>query len=143
MWQALLQLGFINHPDGHHYAIQLLESNFTTASLGIEEIRQSGYINQLSQILLPVLLGLGFTVIPQSCLDAFPTPDRIRSADLRVPIKETVYLITKKHRPLPARYPMIRELLAAQWPQRVWLRCGKLGQRFANALPPSLRFPPP
>ena len=71
------------------------------------------------------------------------TPDRIRSADLRVPFKETVYLITKKHRPLPARYPMIRELLAAQWPQGVWLRCGKLGQRFADALPLSLRLPLP
>lgn len=114
-WQALLKLGFIDHPDGHHYAIQLLEVNFPEEYQGIERIQQSGYINQLSQILLSVSLGLGFTVIPRSSLDAFPYPDLIRSATLASPINETVYLITKKHRTLPLRYRLIRELLKGQW----------------------------
>lgn len=114
-WQALQRLGFINHPDGHHYAIQLLEQNFADMFVGMEKIPQSGYINQLSQILLPVSKGLGFTVIPKSSLDAFPYPDRIRSAKLAAPVKETVYLITKKHRALPSRYQLIRQALIGQW----------------------------
>lgn len=114
-WQSLLKLGFIDHPDGHHYVIQLLEVNFSAEYRGMDRIPQSGYINQLSQILLPVSLGLGFTVIPRSSLDAFPYPDRIRSATLAVPVNETVYLITKKYRTLPSRYQLIRELLTDQW----------------------------
>ncbi|MEH6826361.1 MAG: LysR family transcriptional regulator [Motiliproteus sp.] len=114
-WPELLQLGFINHPDGHHYAIQLLEVNFSSEFIGMDRIPQSGYINQLSQILLPVSLGLGFTVIPQSSLDAFPYPDRIRSAKLTVPINETAFIITKKHRTLASRYQLIRDVLADQW----------------------------
>ncbi len=113
-WQDLLQLGFINHPDGHHYAIQLLESNFPEQFLGMDQIPQTGYINQLSQILLPVSLGLGFTVIPRSSLDAFPYPDKIRKADLPLTINETAYLVSKKHRCLASRYQLIRELLETQ-----------------------------
>lgn len=114
-WQSLMELGFINHPDGHHYANQLLEANFATDFLGMDEIPQSGYINQLSQILLPVSLGLGFTVIPKSALDAFPYPDRIRCVILEHPIREAVYLINKKHRTLPCRYQLITALLKKQW----------------------------
>lgn len=114
-WQALLQLGFINHPDGYHYATQLLEKNFSKEFKGMDQIPNSGYINQLSQILLPVSMGLGFTVIPKSSLDAFPYPDRIRNAVIAVPVNETVYLITKKHRALPLRYQLIRELLSSEW----------------------------
>ncbi len=114
-WQALLELGFINHPDGHHYAIQVLEVNFSQQFAGMDGIPQSGYINQLSQILLPVSLGLGFTVIPRSSLEAFPHPDRIRSASLAVPVSEPVYLLSKKHRTLASRYQLISELLAEQW----------------------------
>ncbi|MEH6652366.1 MAG: LysR family transcriptional regulator [Motiliproteus sp.] len=114
-WQTLLRLGFISHPDGSHYAMQLLPVNFPDQFIGMEQIPQSGYINQLSQILLPVSMGLGFTVIPQSSLDAFPYPDRIRSAELAVSVNETVYLITKKHRPLPKRYQRVKQLLNTQW----------------------------
>ncbi|MEH6358508.1 MAG: LysR family transcriptional regulator [Pseudomonadales bacterium] len=114
-WEALLGLGFINHPDGHHYASQLLEGNFTTEFKGMDQIPHSGYINQLSQILLPVSMGLGFTVIPQSSLAAFPYPDRVRNADIAVPVNEIAYLITKKNRTLPLRYQLIRELLSSEW----------------------------
>lgn len=114
-WQTLLKLGFINHPDGHHYATELLEMNFPEEYQGVEKIKQSGYINQLSQILLPVSQGLGFTVIPRSSLDAFPFQDQIRSATLASPINEAVYLITKKHRTLPSRYKLVIELLKEQW----------------------------
>ena len=114
-WETLQSLGFINHPDGHHYAMQLLERNFPEDFQGMESLRQSGYINQLSQILLPVSLGCGFTVIPRSSLDVFPYPEKVRCVKLAFTIKEAVYVITKKHRTLPARYLLIQELLKEQW----------------------------
>lgn len=114
-WRSLQQLGFINHPDGHHYASRVLETNFSDDFNGMSQIPESGYINQLGQILLPVAKGLGFTVIPQSSLDAFPFPEKLQSAKLPVPVEDEVFLITKKHRPLPKRYQLIRELLIDQW----------------------------
>ena len=114
-WSSLLTLGFINHPDGHHYANQLLKENFSNEFLSMDQLPQSGYINQLSQILLPVSLGLGFTIIPKSSMDAFANGHLIRSAVLATPINETVYLISKKHRLLPSRYQLIRALLKGQW----------------------------
>lgn len=114
-WDSLQQLGFVNHPDGHHYATQVFESNYPNQFKGMDALRQSSYINQLSQILLPVSEGLGFTVIPKSSLDAFPYQDKIRSAELPVPVNEAVYMVTKKHRPLPRRYQEVKALLIKQW----------------------------
>lgn len=114
-WQALLSLGFINHPDGHHYASRVLETNFPDNFNGMHQIPESGYINQLSQILLPVAQGLGFTVIPRSSLAAFPFPDQLQSAPLPAIVEDEIFLLTKKHRPLPKRYQLIRELLIDQW----------------------------
>lgn len=114
-WETLLQLGFIDHPDGQHYATQVLQANFPELYQGIEKIATSGYINQLSQILLPVSQGLGFTVLPQSSVKAFPYPEQIQLATLASPVNETVYLIYKKHRPLAARYGLIKSLLLGLW----------------------------
>ncbi|MDI3326531.1 LysR family transcriptional regulator [Pontibacterium granulatum] len=114
-WNSLQTLGFINHPDGHHYASRVLETNYPDSFRGMGQIPESGYINQLGQILLPVAKGLGFTVIPKSSLDAFPFPDQLQSASLPVSVEDEVFLITKKHRPLPKRYQLIRELLIDQW----------------------------
>ena len=50
----------------------VLETNYPDYFRGMGQIPESGYINQLGQILLPVANGLGFTVIPKSSLDAFP-----------------------------------------------------------------------
>lgn len=114
-WDSLQRLGFVNHPDGHHYATQVFESNYPIQFKGMDALRQSSYINQLSQILLPVSKGLGFTVIPKSSLDAFPYQDEIRSAELSVSVNEAVYMVTKKHRPLPQRYQEVKALLIKQW----------------------------
>ncbi|WP_271273721.1 LysR family transcriptional regulator [Aliamphritea hakodatensis] len=113
-WDSLMALGFINHPDGHHYAIQVLEANFAEDFKGMQSVPQSGYINQLSQILLPVSRGLGFTVIPKSSLDVCPFGDMIRTARLATATDESVYLITRKHRNLPLRYQPIRALIREQ-----------------------------
>ena len=113
-WDSLMALGFINHPDGHHYAIQVLEANFAGDFKGMQSVPQSGYINQLNQILLPVSRGLGFTVIPRSSLDVCPFGSMIRTASLTTAIDESVYLITRKHRNLPRRYQQIRSLISEQ-----------------------------
>ncbi|WP_210396790.1 LysR family transcriptional regulator [Motiliproteus sediminis] len=114
-WDSLLKLGFINHPDGHHYAIQLLEANYPDQFTGMAALPQAGYINQLGQILLPVAEGLGFTVLPQSAVNAFSQPERLAVAPLAQPVQEPIYLTRKKHRPLPARYTRVEQLLHAIW----------------------------
>lgn len=114
-WKTLLNLGFINHPDGHHYATQILEINYPEEFQGMEQIPETGYINQLNQILLPVSLGCGFTVLPMSSVDVFPYLEKVSIVKLTFPIKETAYLIKKKHRSLPSRYQLIEELLERMW----------------------------
>ncbi len=114
-WQDLMTIGFIDHPDGEHYASQLLAINFPDEFRGIEKVPKTGYINQLSQILLPVSEGLGFTVLPRSSVEAFPHTDRIEIVNLQRSVQEPVYLITKKYRPLAARYQLVKELLYSQW----------------------------
>lgn len=110
-WDSLTALGFINHPDGHHYAIQVLEVNYPQQFRGINQIAQRGYINQLSQILLPVSEGMGFTVLPKSAISMFPDQEKIEVVPLKVAVKEPVYKVSKKYRPLPKRYELIESVL--------------------------------
>jgi len=111
-WGELMELGFINHPDGHHYATQLLEANYATNFQGMKRVKQSGYINQLSQILLPVSQGLGFTVLPNSALTAFSYPEKIQKLILKERAQEPVYRTQKKYRTLPIRYKLLNDLLS-------------------------------
>ncbi|TCI02593.1 LysR family transcriptional regulator [Corallincola luteus] len=117
-WQQLQTLGFINHPDGHHYATAALAANFPAQFIGMSEINEAGYINQLNQILLPIARGIGFTVLPASALHDFPYAGQICCASLSQPVTETVYLISKKHRPLGKRYEHIKEVIYQQWQQQ-------------------------
>ncbi|MEC8427664.1 MAG: substrate-binding domain-containing protein, partial [Pseudomonadota bacterium] len=114
-WEALLELGFINHPDGYHYATQILEKNFKDEFSGMNQIPASGKVNQLSQILTPVSMGLGFTALPRSAVEAFPFPERIQIAGLSTRVTEPVYLIIKQHRTLQPRYQLLIELLEKLW----------------------------
>ncbi|WP_415901369.1 LysR family transcriptional regulator [Neptuniibacter sp. QD29_5] len=110
-WRELMELGFINHPDGHHYAVQVLESNFADHFRGMGEIKHSGYINQLSQIFLPVAEGMGFTVLPESSIVGSVYYDAIKIANLAQVVKEPVYRVQKKYRPLPKRYNLLEGIL--------------------------------
>jgi len=110
-WSGLMALGFINHPDGHHYAIQILETNFPDQFTGMGGIKQSGYINQLSQILLPVAEGFGFTVLPESSITGSVFLGKIKIATLAEVVKEPVYKVQKKNRPLPKRYELLEGIL--------------------------------
>ncbi len=102
-------LGFIDHPDGQHYAERLLTPNLSDLEASASNLRVTGYINQLSQILVPIALGLGYTVLPETAIRSFEEQDKIRVLQLKTQVSDPLYLTTKVHRILPARYDWFRQ----------------------------------
>lgn len=102
----LLKQGMISHPDAEHYLAiyfaQCKEPGFQ--QLNISDIPVTGFINQIAQILEPVAQGLGFTVLPKSAVANFYGRQHVQIFKPAQPVLETLYLIKKKHRQLPARY---------------------------------------
>jgi len=113
---SLTELGLIRHPDAEHYLsiyfAQCGEEAF--AALNIDEIPTSGYVNQLSQILLPVSKGLGFTVLPQSAVESFHDAEKLSVLKPANPVSETLYLVKKRNRVLPARFETVISTLKRQ-----------------------------
>mgnify|MGYP001197142479 CR=1 FL=1 len=109
----LKSLGIINHPDCEHYLLQFLSAYNQEHELN--NIQHSGYINQLSQILYPVAKGLGFTLLPSSAVNAFPDLDQITILPLTTEIKESLYLVQKRYRSLPARYDWFIKTIQASF----------------------------
>ena len=101
--QALLaKTGFIDHPNARRYLDSvLLDLPF---SIPHDSLPVRGYINQLSQILLPVSLGLGFTVLPESTILESPYVQDLRILHRSINAREPLYLIRKRHRELASRY---------------------------------------
>lgn len=110
-WQSLMKLGYINHPNGAHYASQVFNQNHTSDFMGFDLIPQSGFVNQLGQILLPVAAGLGFTALPESTIDQFEYRKNITKVRLASPCSETIFLTTKKYKPLPKRYDLVLDII--------------------------------
>ncbi|KXI27281.1 LysR family transcriptional regulator [Paraglaciecola hydrolytica] len=96
-WQNLNSLGFIAHPDGQHHANLLFRDNYVEFE-HISQIKTSGFSNQISLILEPVSLGLGFTVLPAHAVAAFHSPHLITTFALAKPVNETIYLCTARHK---------------------------------------------
>jgi DNA-binding transcriptional LysR family regulator len=103
-FDSLQRIGFIDHPDGAHYADRLLSANFGEQFRSLEKLKKSGYVNQINQILVPVSEGLGFTVLPEKAVHHFPQQSLLYVAALQVPIHDELFLVRKKHRVLPKRY---------------------------------------
>ena len=103
-FDSLEGAGFIDHPDGAHYADRLLSANFGGQFRSVEKLKKSGYVNQINQILVPVSEGLGFTVLPEKAVRHFPQQSLLYVAALKVPIHDELFLVRKKHRILPKRY---------------------------------------
>lgn len=102
---TLQQLGLIDHPDAYHY-ISLYFSGCGEADLQAispDSLPKRGYINQLSQILLPVSQGIGFTVLPRSAVDAFPEKNKLQIYQAKRTVNQPRHIISKKQRQLPAR----------------------------------------
>ena len=110
---TLKQLGLIDHPDAMHY-LRLYFSHCGESELmqlNPAHIPISGYINQLSQILLPVSKGLGFTVLPSSVLTHFPHADELFVYPTKHQVCEPLFLVKTPHRALPLRYKAIQGLI--------------------------------
>lgn len=103
-FDSLKALGFIDHPDGAHYADRLLSANFGEQFHSVGKMNKTGYINQINQILVPVSEGLGFTVLPEIAVHHFPHQSLLYVTPLKVPIHDELFFVRKKHRVLPKRY---------------------------------------
>jgi len=102
--ETLEEIGFVDHPDGAHYADRLLRSNYGEKFRSVKNLKKRGYINQINQILIPVSLGLGFTVLPEMAVRFFPQKAMLYVASLSSPIEDELFLVRKKYRNLPKRY---------------------------------------
>lgn len=113
----LSELGLINHPDAQTY----LSMYFAQSQ--DEELKQLmpsripvvGFINQISQILIPIARGIGFTIIAKSVLDSFPERHQVKVIAAAKSVVQPLYLVTKKHRSLPARYRKFEQIIKGVW----------------------------
>ncbi|GIC75537.1 LysR family transcriptional regulator [Moritella sp. F3] len=101
-WQALMQLGFIDHPDGAFHSSLLLGANYPEFK-HYNQFKKTGFSNQISLILEPVSLGLGFTVLPAYAVADFPHPEKVKIHHLKIPVSETLYLGVHLNKFMPSR----------------------------------------
>jgi DNA-binding transcriptional LysR family regulator len=112
----LTELGLISHPDAEHYlSLYLSKCQVSEFShLNVKEIPVTGYVNQISQILQPVAKGLGFTVLPKSAVDTFQEPQKLTIFRPKNLVIDTLYMVKKKNRELPARFESVKAILQKQ-----------------------------
>jgi len=101
-WDQLVELGFIDHPDGAYHAGQLLSVNFPEFQSS-HQFKRSGFSNQINLILEPVSMGLGFTVLPSHAVGAFKECDKVKIHRLSNSVSETLYMGTHTNKFTPNR----------------------------------------
>lgn len=101
-WQDLVQLGFIDHPDGRAMATRLLSRCFP-GNPGISSLPVTGFSNQVSLLLEPVARGLGFTVLPHFARISFANQQAIKVVETSVSVVDTLWLIHRQEWPLSSR----------------------------------------
>ncbi len=99
-WQQLQTLGFIDHPDGEYHANQLLGINYLEYQ-DIKKMKCSGFSNQITLILDPVKMGLGFTILPNYAVEAYADKHKIIAHQLKNTMTEKIYLGTHKNKFIP------------------------------------------
>ncbi len=97
-WDELAALGWIGHPDGEAMAGRYLARAFPGKRLA--DMPQRGFINQISMILQPVALGLGFTVLPRHAVQAFGHAEALRLWPQPEPLSDTLWLARRREWPL-------------------------------------------
>ncbi len=112
-WDSLVELGFIDHPDGQAMATRLFSRSFP-GHAGIRTIPVKGYSNQVGLLLEPVARGLGFTVLPCYARKAFARQDEITVIDCGVSVVDTLWLIHRAEWPLSGRMAKVIEYLQQQ-----------------------------
>ncbi|PKF63432.1 LysR family transcriptional regulator [Psychromonas sp. psych-6C06] len=103
-FDSLNELGFINHPDGFEFVDKVMNANQFSGYMGSDSLTISGYVNQLSQILLPVAKGIGYTVLPERAVKQFNHPEALHIPVLSQVVNDPLYIITKRHSALALRY---------------------------------------
>ena len=106
-------LGLINHPDAMHYLQRYFKDcgEAELANINPNKLPHTGYINQLSQILLPVSEGLGYTVLPTSTLDFVSFADKLTVYKAKSEVTEPLYCVQTPHSALPARYQAVKQAI--------------------------------
>lgn len=112
-WRTLQKLGFIGHPDGGYHADLLLKPNYSEYQHH-QQFQLKGFSNQISLILKPVSLGLGFTVLPAHAVDAFGQNELLVTHRLAHAVSETLFLGLRKNKPVGNRVNKIIKL-AKKW----------------------------
>ncbi|QZA76621.1 LysR family transcriptional regulator [Deefgea tanakiae] len=108
-WDDLQQLGWINHPDGTAMAMRWFARAFPGKRLA--DIPERGFINQISLILQPVVLGLGFAILPQHAVKAFQQQDAIRIWSLEQAVSDTLWLVQRQEWPLSQQVRLAAEII--------------------------------
>ncbi|MGB1239431.1 MAG: LysR family transcriptional regulator [Pseudomonadales bacterium] len=107
-WAQLKALGFIDHPDGAYHASLLLGANFPEFQ-SVKQFKCAGFSNQISLLLEPVAMGLGFTVLPARAVQAFAGGEHIAVQPLAVPCEEALFLSMRRSAQRAARIDFISE----------------------------------
>lgn len=106
-FQSLMNLGFVNHPDGFHHANRLLRENFPDEFASMRDIPVRAFNNQISRIPEAVAYGLGFTALPETACRAFPQQNLLTYLKLPKPVIDPVFQIWRGQRQLPSRFAFI------------------------------------
>jgi len=104
-------IGFIAHPDGYAYADELFSLNFPDVFKGSEQLKVRGFVNQISQIPVPVAQGIGYTILPRSGVNSFSENHRLHIANLCQKSQHDLYLVCQRGRQLARRITRIAELV--------------------------------
>jgi DNA-binding transcriptional LysR family regulator len=115
--QLLLDLGLIDHPDAEHYLSMYFRQSKKEdlTRLDVTSIRVIGFTNQINQILEPLANGIGFTILPKSAVDCFHSLERLKVLKPQQPVVESLYLVRKKNKVLPARYAGFNSIIQKAW----------------------------
>lgn len=112
-WDDLMQMGFIDHPDGQAMATRLFSRRFP-GNAGIRSVPVPGYCNQVGLLLEPVSRGLGFTVLPCYARQAFARQHEIAVMDCGVSVVDQLWLIHRSEWPLSCRATVVVDYLKKQ-----------------------------
>ncbi len=92
----------IDHPDGAHHTGLLLGASYPEFEHS-HLFAKTGFSNQISLILEPVSMGLGFTVLSAYAVEAFEKKHLVKTHRLSHPVSETLYLGVHRHKTLSSR----------------------------------------
>ncbi|GGB56490.1 LysR family transcriptional regulator [Henriciella pelagia] len=110
-FEALDARGFIAHPDGFAYADALFSLNFPDEFEGADRLHVRAYVNQIGQIPTPVENGIGYTLLTQSGINAFPRKHRLCTRQLGQRIHHDLWLVERRNVVRSARVDRLAGLI--------------------------------